>query len=78
MANYYRVLYSVIKITHGGIVMAQNNADQEWQQLQVRIENMFAHYLRNDLRKTDDESQDIVHFSKMPEKYSQKRVDRAA
>lgn len=46
--------------------MSPSNTDQEWQQLQTRIENFFANYLRNDSRKIEDKSQGAVQLLEMP------------
>ena len=46
--------------------MSPSNTDQEWQQLQTRIENFFTSYLRNDSRKIEDKSQGTVQLLEMP------------
>ncbi|MEN6332595.1 MAG: hypothetical protein ABFD57_11470 [Smithella sp.] len=52
--------------------MSPSNTDQEWQQLQTRIENFFANHLRNDSRNIEDKSQGTVQLLEMPAEYRQK------
>jgi hypothetical protein len=57
--------------------MAQGSMDQEWRQLQIRIENMLtnSNYLRSNLRRIEGKSQEIVQLSEASAGYSQKMME---
>jgi hypothetical protein len=46
--------------------MNQQTSDQEWQQLQARIEGLFGLALRNDTQRIEHKPRFIVQLLEMP------------
>ncbi len=56
--------------------MAPNKPVQEWQKLQVRIENMFAGYFQNDIPGIEPKAQGTVNLLEMRTENRQKMPER--
>jgi hypothetical protein len=60
-----------------GIIMNPNTKDQEWQQLQSRINNLVGYFLKNDFPAIEPKTQ-IEGLLQSPPEYNKKNVEETA
>lgn len=57
--------------------MNPNTKDQEWQQLQSRINNLVGYFLKNDFLAIEHKTQ-ITGLLQLPPEYNEQKAEEAA
>jgi hypothetical protein len=66
------------KKNKGGIGMNQETFDQEWQRMQMRINQLVGRFLKEDHSSIEDSKSQSVELLPMPSGYNDDNIEDAA